>query len=221
MKRLLIIILLTLVPAIAAHADFYDPFEGATSETLNADWTQHEAFTDRVTITTNKFRAGSKSVRFYWVNGDPLVQNGHRAELQLANNSIGLSEFWYGISINDGDRVTYNSWDLMNQWHSGVGDCAGPSPPMALQNGGTDGKVIQVMSRGPTTCSTNPQTHVVGNADTNADKWIDYVFHIKFNQSGAGLLQIYMDGVLVNDDSGMNIGYSDAPNNYFKIGIYT
>jgi hypothetical protein len=51
------------------------------------------------------------------------------------------------------------------------------------------------------------------------DKWIDWVWHIKWSFDGPGIIQLWKNGVKVYDRVGPNC-YNDGKNPYFKCGEY-
>lgn len=53
------------------------------------------------------------------------------------------------------------------------------------------------------------------------DSWVDYVLHVKWDATGkTGVLQVWQNGVLVLNQKGISLGYSDVQNPYFKVGMY-
>jgi hypothetical protein len=155
--------------------------------------------------STDFARFGNYSIRFELRKTDGDIGNSKRSEALRYTKSEPLTkcERWYGASTYlPTDYVTDPAAELVTQWHTDAG-----SPPLALWTQNGQWKVV-IMGK----------ITVLGNYEKN--KWVDWVYHVKWSPTSDGLVEIWKDGVKVISKAGANI-YSNAIGGaYFRVGIY-
>jgi len=146
---------------------------------------------------------------------DPLIANGMRSEIKLAPVPA-FSERWYGFSIYfpqnwSNNYKGSNDWILLAQWHSVNNNYAGPPIALSSLMGGIIGLSVK---NGVIETRYNITT-----INDVAGKRTDWVFHIKLNYSGGGLVETWLNGNKVVTHNGV-VGYNENVGPYFKTGIY-
>jgi len=205
------------------HILFYENFEASTNQMDEDACCDHS-----VQRVSTHARSGTYSMRFEQRCEDPLMHNGRRAELVKGGLlSPMLSERWYGLSIflplnwvnDDGN----GGWIVFAQWHGSPDLSSGDmwrSPPLALEI--STNKWIIDYRYDPNFITThNPSGHYAwtGSMTEDKGKWTDWVFHVRWDYSETGFLEVWKNGVQVADYHGP-IGYNDVKGPYFKMGIY-
>ncbi len=155
--------------------------------------------------STGFARFGNYSIRFELRKTDGDIGGSKRAEALRYTRSEPLTkcERWYGAStFLPTEYVTDPAAELVTQWHTDAG-----SPPLALWTQNGQWKVV-IMGK----------ITVLGNYEKN--KWVDWVYHVKWSSASDGLVEIWKDGVKVISKAGANI-YSNAIGGaYFRVGLY-
>ncbi|MEV7228630.1 MULTISPECIES: heparin lyase I family protein [Polymorphospora] len=160
------------------------------------------------TMVTAPARAGGHAVRFELNRTDPSPAAGsRRAEINQPDAQPANAERWYGFSINLDPTWAYDtSSEIVTQWHQCDSGCPGGSPPLALLTGKGRWQI-------------DFQGEFIDLGPYRTGGWTDWVFHVRWRTDGAGLLEVWRDGVQVVSRTGpVHGGGPRSP--YFKLGIY-
>jgi hypothetical protein len=181
-------------------------------------------------------RSGRHAMRFEWrTDGVAKDAQGHiDNNLKKAHlngfHAEGLRDQWYGFSIYfPKDGMAADSFpEVIAQWHELPDFAEGETwrnPPVDL--GYAKGRLHFSWKADPARVTKNSRILKSETIDLGApplDRWVDFVIHIKFDPFGHGLVQGWMtvDGERRTflDRQNVAIGYNDANNPYFCIGIY-
>jgi hypothetical protein len=120
--------------------------------------------------------------------------------------------YWYGFSVRfPGDWEPDTQAELFVQWIGG----AGGAPPLAIYVRGDAYHITKRWGAGDDAAKvlwTGPVT-------PDRDKWVDWVFQVRWSNGPDGFVRVWKDGQAVADDAGPNMSPAElAP--YFKFGIY-
>lgn len=207
---------------------FQDNFDTGNWDT---SWTKDWDHPYNGTIVSSPVRAGTHAMKFEWRASDYNGENGSK-HTELANEPLpaGEQERWYGFSIFlPGSGMKKDSGpEIISLWHQSPdrdeGETwtgAGPALSLSLKNGmlGLNYKwdTRRIIVKGDGVKVKNSGISL-GVASQN--RWIDFVFHIKWDPFGKGILQVWQDNNLVLDKIGIALGYNDNRNPYWKLGIY-
>jgi len=203
------------------HLLFEDTFENATD--LSKWYHQEKSFPNSITITDSVARSGHFAMRVIIRKGDPVINNGIRAEVVLKPESKINIERWIGFSVLLPETFTIDPEpEIIQQWHD-VPDLAEGgvwrSPPFALftQNGHWLLSIRSSIKR-----LTNNNDLTTNNYDLGPYKnsiWTDWVFHILFSLNNDGIIEIWENGIKLKTINGPNT-YNDLNGNYLKMGLY-
>jgi hypothetical protein len=173
-------------------------------------------------------RDGDHSVRFDLRVDDPVVPNtgssGKRAELAARLSEPRRAERWYGFSVylKDWTQDT-KAAEIVTQWHQTGGVCdAGCSPPLSLLT--DNGQWIISQNWQKRTSSPEYLFCRTPIGAYQANRWTDWVFHVKWSTGTSGRLEVWRDGRKLQGlgpIGGRTDDYGDRIHgNYIKIGIY-
>ncbi len=156
--------------------------------------------------TSEQIKAGSKALRMEVRSTDPQVSNSIRSEITVDADPLDQDR-WYGLSLCLKDWTDDPAPESVFQWHP---DNATGSASMSL-----------LATGGRFTFSTNntggtSDNEYVDLGSVVSNKWMDFVIHIRWATDTTGLLQVWMNGSLVIDRSGVKTA---AIQSYFKLGI--
>jgi Polysaccharide lyase len=151
-------------------------------------------------------RFGTSSLRFELRKTDGDIGWSKRAEASRYTKSEPSQkcERWYGESIYlPSDYVTDPAPELVTQWHTDAG-----SPPLALWTHNGKWRI---------TMFGNQQTTI---ATYEKNKWVDWVYHVKWSAGSDGLVEVWKDGVKVFTKTGANIYSNSIGGAYMRVGVY-
>lgn len=161
--------------------------------------------------------AGQKAARFYV----PREANSFRAEISLPHEN-GWQERWYGARVlipHDWVFDSNSANDIVLQWHAIPGNGKATYPNLEISAGNTSWYIRQ--SYGSAQTKPTRTNHKLDDP-IKAGEWVSWVIHAKWSPDANGILQIWKDGKLVKDCTGINvystIGVEYTP--YLKTGIY-
>lgn len=230
MQRLPFLTLLTtLATSSNAALLFVGDFETGSVQAHadpNNGWTQFKCCQHSINVVTNPVRAGKYALRLEVRKDDPLGVNGapgrHRAQLAKLRGAGSAFEFgqtyWVGVSIYFPKDYTIDSRDGAGlfDWHvrPDPGEGGGSLGAQAV---GGDMVINNHWDSQPITTALVHQT--LWQAPIEKDKWMDFVFHIKFSYKNDGILEIWKDGQKIADKKGPN-HYNDKAPPYFKLDLY-
>jgi hypothetical protein len=170
-------------------------------------------------VTTSIAREGSKACRFL------LTGNQNRSELILGGNGGGSTagevdfyegaEYWYGFSFYI-QQMVYGqpgAHNLIMQFKSeGTG-----SPEFGLQLWDWRGE------KGLWTGGPSQEVDGTGErylAPVSEQAWHDVQIHFRASSVGAGFYEIFLDGQLVDAQTGVSMIAPDHASAYIKDGLY-
>jgi len=192
---------------------FHSTNEASTTLTpcYNTSFTQWASIqrydrTYSVTRVNSLARFGSYSLRFELRKTDGDIGWSKRAEACRYTKSEPAQkcERWYAASTYlPSDYTTDPSPELVTQWHTDAG-----SPPLALWTHNGQWRI---------TIFGKYQTKL-GNYEKN--KWVDWVYHVKWSAGADGLIEIWKDNKLVFTKVGANIYSNSIGGAYMRVGIY-
>lgn len=154
--------------------------------------------------TSEQIKAGSSALRFEVRSTDAPTSGSIRSEIALDSDPLN-QERWYGFSIYLKDWVDDDAGESVFQW---APDNTSGSSSMALLASG--GRFTYVTNNGGSNNVFADMGPVISN------KWTDFVIRIKWATDTSGLLQVWMNGNLVINRSGVK---TTTVNSYFKAGI--
>jgi hypothetical protein len=158
-----------------------------------------------ITASTTQFYNGTKSARFELRDGDPLNNNGTRAEISFPDATNLNRWYAYALYAPSAQYKIDSDDDVISQWHQGGG--ATPALCLRVKN---DHIYLRVLGTW------------IDLGLFEKDKWRAYVMHVKHSAGSDGLIEIWRDGVKIMNRSGANMysisGDFHAPN--WKLGIY-
>jgi hypothetical protein len=173
--------------------------------------------TDSIEIVASPVRAGDSAVRFIQRESDPEVANGQRTELLLDN--LPLDEAcWFGHSFLVPSDWAYNggTWPgagvVIHQWHHEGGQ-PGSSPIFAFRITADVFKITQELDSG--------DAMLRWSAPIQKGRWVDLVWQINYSVSEAGLINVWMDGELIFEQTGRNLAHGTTVGPYEKFGMYS
>ncbi|MET0394888.1 MAG: heparin lyase I family protein [Chitinophagaceae bacterium] len=201
----------TMAAAQRQHLLFESSFEGNGAVWLSGFVNNQHAHTYSLTQTQAAARTGASALRLEVRNTDTQVSSSIRSELTM-QNVTDSGERWYGISYYFTDWIPDASPHHITQWHP---NSSGGSAVLALN---AQAGVFQLIHRvaDPTygyiyKYIENP---LLGSPVSNV--WTDFVFHVKWDSTANGYIQIWKNGVLVYDTSGLRTEWGGQ---YLKAGI--
>jgi hypothetical protein len=159
-----------------------------------------------VTRTTASARSGAGAVRFEVHDDDPMVSGSIRAELTVPGVTDS-GERWYGMSFFLKDWIPDGSEHSIVQWHP---DSSSGSAVLGLF--ASDG-VITIIHGNPFIGSPVR----INAGEIHSDVWTDIVFHVKWDSTNNGYIEVWRDGIWVYDTSGIRTSW--ARGQYLKAGI--
>jgi hypothetical protein len=146
-----------------------------------------------------------------------------RSELyQLAGLSYG-TEVWLSYAFNLQAAAIDTAWCLIGQFHDGGNDPGEvPRAPMWAMELTTAGALRVSTRSDPNAITTAPIPLVSRWTYTGfqRDTWYRFVWRLRFEKTGNGLMQGWRDGVEVYPETAIPIGFNDIADPYFKYGIY-
>lgn len=178
-------------------------FEG--SNYLSGWYNSQHCCSYSVQQSAEQIKAGSNSLRFEIKSTDPPTSGAIRSEIGLDSDPLNQDR-WYGFSVFLKDWVDDDAGESVFQW---APDNASGSASMALLASG--GRFTYVTNSGG---SANNILTDLGPVISN--NWVDFVIHIRWATDTTGLLQVWKNGVLVINRSGIK---TTSVSSYFKAGI--
>lgn len=145
-----------------------------------------------------------KALRYELRRTDPDVSGSKRAEIQLnGTDAPQESERWYGWSYwFDTYDVDNGGAESIVQWH----DVDQTTPPLSIQVSGGRMNLTQSFIK---TGNTHDD---IGLVETK--KWVKIVMHVKWTTGTTGIIQVWKDGKLVVNKSGVRTNSNGG--SYFK-----
>jgi hypothetical protein len=215
--------------------DGSDPLRDSRDSTKS--YNRECALSDSCLPTTEKVRGGARAFKLTLRESDPMIHNGTRAEIGRDTDASAHShtEQWYGFSmfLPDTWQIDNQAGEIIAQWHSPNTDEAaagepGKSPPLSLYLNGDVFKIASIWDPKKVTQDNDPTigtpkggraTLWQGSVSAMRGKWVDWVFHVKWNYDGNGFVRVWKDGQQIVNSTGPNT-YNDEGTIFFKYGIY-
>ena len=165
-----------------------------------------------------------KSLAFQVIGSDPTTSGGKRSELSISPNIEMNKVYWIVFSAYLYDWGTLASSDnalFGTQMHTGNNSAGVGGPSFGLYTS-QYGRYFRVQAR-YSTSSAPTQSNSVSVRFTEYPipfgQWADFVFKFKHNTSGAGFLQVWMNGQQIANYQG-SLGYNTGYKDYAKFGYY-
>lgn len=231
----------TLARTSDADLLFLGDFDGSDplkdSRTSTKGYTTECPLSDSCVAVTSPLRGGSRAFRLTLRESDPMVHNGTRAEIGWNTGASARThtEQWYGFSmyIPEDWQPDNQTGEILAQWHSPNTDEAaagqpGKSPPLSFWVTGDVFKIANIWDPKEVTIGNDPTigepkggraTIWSGSATALKGKWVDWVFHVKWNYDGNGFVEVWKDGQWLASRTGPN-AYNDSGTITFKYGVY-
>ena len=171
----------------------------------------------------------------YSVKSKATYPPEYRTEMSLLSNSNRElkheAEYWIGIAVYlaNGWPKDIKSFDeTIFQAHHRGNDSKGESwtglAPLSLRT--IDGQWMIHTVSSPTKSveiSSGKQIYGKGNnkriGPYETDKWVEFVFNVKFTHTNSGFVRVWKDNNKVMDYKGP-VGYKNSQGPYLKLGIY-
>ncbi len=176
---------------------------------------------------TSPVRAGKYAMRFEWQakNYKKGSNVSKKASLFTAKEPTCREEVWWGFSMYcpaDGMQKDSKA-EILVQWHStpDKGE-AWTNPPLTLSNKNDELSVSWIYDTRALTPDgwRDWDRKRTSLGPTPKDRWVDFVWHVKWDPWGKGLLEIWMDGKKVVNQHDISLGFNDQVGNYMGIGLY-
>jgi hypothetical protein len=184
-------------------------------------------------VVDSPVRAGKKAMRFEW-RPEGLVEGkksntSKKATVFTLKDPTAQEERWWGFSMylpSEGMEKDSQP-EILVQWHGTPDKKKGRkerwrNPPLTLSNNGDQLKLSWIYDPRPATPPkwSDWDRRIVSLGDTPKDRWVDFVFRIKWDPFGKGLLQVWKDGRQVLSEMETAIGFNDLVGTYMGVGIY-
>ncbi|MFW5866980.1 MAG: polysaccharide lyase [Armatimonadota bacterium] len=173
-------------------------------------------------------RAGDHSMRFEWRRENSGESNtSKKAHLWAPMAPEPRVERWWGFSMYipaDGGQAD-SKGEILVQWH-GVPDFdlgEGYRNPI-MTVGQREGNLVTSFKyddREVTPDGFRDWDYTTTQlGPTPYDRWIDFVFHVRWAPTGGGFVEVWMDGEKVVDEHDVKVGFNDEFGPYTGFGIY-
>ncbi len=159
-----------------------------------------------VSQSTERAKAGSAALKLEVKSNDPVTSGSIRSEITLESDPLNQDR-WYGFSMYLQDWVDDDAGESVFEW---APDNVNGSGAMTLL---TSGGRFNFTTNNNATSSNNIYTDI---GPVISNQWVDFVIHIRWATDTTGLLQVWMNGSLVIDRSGVKTATVNA---FLKLGI--
>lgn len=173
---------------------------------------------------TLRFGKVGNALAFQVAPGDPKTSKSKRSEISFGHHIEPDKVYWiaFSVYVEDWGRLERKDAALFGtQLHSGDNSLE-LSPAFSLYTAGA-GRSFNVQARWSTSAAPareNSRSANYAERSLPFNRWIDFVFRFRLNTSGAGLLQVWMDGERIVEHRG-NLGFNTpGRNDYVKFGYY-
>jgi hypothetical protein len=155
---------------------------------------------------------------------DPNTSGAKRTEIRAANNIEMDQVYWLALStyVYDWGTLAANDSALFGmQLHSGNNNLdLSPSISINTTNSGRNFNISVLHSTASTPSQSNTVKAKYADQPIPFGRWVDWVFKLKQSLSGAGFVQVWMDGTQIVDHQG-NVGFNTPGYvDYLKFGYY-
>ena len=179
-------------------------------------------------LVTSPRRAGRRAIRFEWRDGLPIENNTSKKAFLWAPPAPQPDvERWWGFSMfvpSHGMKRDTKA-EILAQWHGTRDERLGEAPRNPAISLGVKRDNLQLSWIYDERRVTPPRFRdwdrgTVRFGELPKDRWIDFVFHIRWDPFGDGLLEAWMDGKKQVDAEDIPLGFNDDKGPFFGIGIY-
>jgi hypothetical protein len=157
-----------------------------------------------VTQSSERVKGGSSALKLDVRSNDPSTSGAIRSEITLESDPLD-QERWYGFSMYLKDWLDDDAGESVFEW---APDLSGGDPIALLTSGGRF--TFTTNSGG----SANNVYTDIGPVISN--QWVDFVIHVRWATDTTGLLQVWTNGNLVINRTGVKTTSSTC---YLKLGI--
>jgi len=170
-------------------------------------WTNNQhCCTYSVQQTTERVKAGSNALRLEVKSTDPLTSGSIRSEITSDSDPLNQDR-WYGFSMYLKDWIDDDAGESVFEW---APDNTNGSASMALL---TSGGRFTYTTNNTGTSSNNVYTDM---GPVISNQWVDFVIRIRWATDTTGLLQVWMNGNLLINKSGVKTA---TVTSFLKLGI--
>jgi hypothetical protein len=165
-----------------------------------------------------------RALVFQVTGSDPTTSGGTRAEFSIAPNIEMNKPYWIVFSAYIYDWGTLASTDnalFGTQLHTGDNSAGVGGPAFGLYTT-QNGRYFRVQARYSTSSNPSASNAVsvkFAEYPIPFGEWTDFVLKFKQNPSGAGFLQVWMNGQQITNYQG-SLGYDTGYKDYAKFGYY-
>ena len=170
----------------------------------------------------------NKVMRFYWQKNGGRKHDKNTQKKAHLYGEFGKDnrqeEVWsFRVYFPSSGMQSDKKSEIIVQWHGHPDEYeAYRNPPLALDNRRDKLTVTWLYDQRAVTPpgynKWDKKTADLG--PTPKDKWVHFVFHIKWDPNGAGALRVWRDNQLKLDKKNIAIGFNDAVGAYLGFGIY-
>ena len=133
-------------------------------------------------------------------------------------------EIWsFNIYFPSSDMMPDNKSEIVIQWHAHPDKYeATRNPPLALDNRNDRLTLTWLYDQRKVTPPgfDNWDRHTADLGETTKNQWVNFVFHIKWDPDGGGILRVWRDKQLKVNQQNIAIGFNDKVGAYLGFGIY-
>lgn len=207
-------------PAQSIPASAFDPrFDGDTVRRGGNRYTVQSNDADEAFGTTgrvDRFTVGPGDV---WRNDGDGVE---RAEVSGESAWPLGQDVWVSFSLRVPAESDFSdSWTVVGQFHATPDPADGSASPVFAQEFQGDRFRVVTRSSRQDPLRENPSPVVrFGPRRLQRDVWHHFVYHLRFDPDGGGLLRAWKDGERIITDRSIALGYEDDEGPYWKYGVY-
>ncbi|MBY9062816.1 polysaccharide lyase [Sphingomonas yunnanensis] len=134
------------------------------------------------------------------------------------------TDIWQSFAMRVSGQVEKDGkWVVLGQWHAVPDDDDASMSPVLAQSF-TDG-VFKISTRSDdqrrqTAASTGSPRTVYEDRGFPLNTWVNFVYRIRFDYAGRGILQVWRDGKSIVNLRNVPIGYNDVRGPRYQFGIY-
>ncbi len=208
-------------PAVSkAGLLFSDGFESGKLSGWSFRWLRRRA---SAKIVTRPVRFGKRALEISLRRNDPMFSKGKRSELMVPGHYDLGKAYWYGFSVYlpEAWKQDYKA-EVVAQWFATRDEAIGErprSPSLALRIKKKHWIVTYRYDRKRLSVANTAPKGKVHKSAYRRGAWTDWVFHVRWSHTDAGLTRVWKNGALVATRKGPNT-YNDEVGPILKIGIY-
>jgi hypothetical protein len=123
------------------------------------------------------------------------------------------TDIWQSYAMRVSGQVERDGkWVVLGQWHAVPDDDDASMSPVLAQSF-TDG-IFKISTR------SDDQRRQTAASTGSPRTWVNFVYRIRFDYAGRGILQVWRDGKSIVNLRNVPIGYNDVRGPRYQFGIY-